>query len=67
MSNRQLFENWFLKNFGATKRCQLEWSQTGGYESGTINALWIGFNGGLMLASDIEANDRGKSKPKKGS
>jgi len=47
---REVFEKWFLAQFGEDKTAILEWSEKDGYIDRMINSMWIGFNAGIELS-----------------
>jgi hypothetical protein len=50
-STKVKFETWIKANFGDNISPRLEeFDIEDGYQDQTINAMWIGFNAGLLLA-----------------
>ena len=47
---KEKFEEWVVKQFGEKAKLMLAYDENG-YEDHTINAMWIGFNAGYVLAN----------------
>ena len=53
---RKIFEEWVVKQMGEHVRPLLNnYHDEDGYSDQTINAMWIGFNGGVELADIVES------------
>ncbi|WP_158683778.1 hypothetical protein [Pseudoalteromonas sp. T1lg22] len=51
MENKPKFERWALQQFGSQIQSRLAgFDIEDGYHDELINAMWIGFNAGLLLA-----------------
>lgn len=48
---KEIFEEWLVKQFGEDKKNLLIYDKKKGYTDQTINAMWIGFNAGYVLAN----------------
>ncbi len=48
---KEKFEEWLVKQFGKGMIKLLEYDEKKGYEDQTVNAMWIGFNAGYVLAN----------------
>ena len=51
---KRAFEFWMSEQFGSNIKPQLtNFHFEDGYADQNINAIWIGFNGGILMADDI--------------
>lgn len=49
---KELFETWVVKQFGeSTKALLTDYSDSDGYADEHIQGLYLGFNGGYMVAN----------------
>ena len=45
------FEEWLIKQFGEEVKSRFVYDEKNGYVDQIVNAMWIGFNAGYVLAN----------------
>jgi hypothetical protein len=50
---KEIFEMWFIAQFGENKRGLLRPGSDGGYQDEVINGMWIGFNIGFNARDQL--------------